>query len=81
MSHFPDTIVMHPDTRTSAKTCCEHYGVACGQGRQCPQRMAAEAATGVGADDPWHPPATRLGLLIIVLTFVAAAAGIAALWP
>ena len=50
MNHFPDTIALHPDTRTSARTCCEHYGVACGQGRQCPQRMAAEAATDIGAE-------------------------------
>ena len=79
MNHFPDTIVMHPDTRTGSETCCERHGVACGHGRQCPQRMAAEAATEVGADEPWQPPATRLGLLIIVLAFVATVAGIAAL--
>lgn len=78
MIDFADTV----PARTGAQTCCEHYGVACGQGRQCPQRMAAEACTELGADDgPCRPPMTRVGLLLIAVAFVSAAAGVAAFWP
>lgn len=52
--------------------CCDEYG-NCRQGRDCPARNAAEAATEVGADESASPPATSLlvvATLIVVLIVV-----------
>ena len=39
------------------------------------QPMAAEAYADVGADDDVNPPATRLGLLLVMLPWLLAIAG------
>lgn len=56
--------------------CCDEYG-NCRQGRDCPARNAAEAATEVGADDSTSPPPTSL-LVAATLIVVLIVAGILA---
>ena len=45
------------------------------QGRYATRPMAAEAYADVGADDDVSPPATRLGLLLVMLPWLLAIAG------
>lgn len=54
--------------------CCDEYG-NCRQGRDCPARQAAEAATEIGADDPAPPPPTSL-LVVAALIVVLVVAGV-----
>ena len=46
--------------------CCDEYG-NCRQGRDCPVRYAAAAATEIGADDPPAPPSLLSRLLAFVV--------------
>lgn len=51
-------------------TCCETHG-PCNQGRDCPARQPAEAATEIGCDDDprWLDCVTpRTGALIVALS-------------
>ena len=59
------------DLKQYRRDCCNGH---CNQGRSCPARNPAEAATEIGADG-CHPPATRTGLLLIVAPWAAAVIG------
>ena len=67
----PDVLPHFSDTYPAPMECCSGN---CDQGRRCPARQAAEAATELGADDPYSAPRPWLwlrDLLVIVLAFWA----------
>ena len=53
--------------------CCDEFG-NCRQGRDCPVRNAAAAATEVGADDSEQPEPTSLLVTAALIVAVLAAA-------
>ena len=54
--------------------CCDDYG-NCRQGRDCPLRHAAAAATEIGADDPApapRPPTSLLAVATLIVVLIVA---------
>lgn len=53
------------------KRSCPPCKYDCESGDLCPHRLqpqAAEACSDIGADEPCRPPATRIGVVLILLT-------------